>query len=67
MAFAPILGRGVGLVILLGLSWQVLARGTTISAPGLALNILDGANFVFHEAGHVLFLFFGYPCTAERT
>jgi len=41
------------------LSWQVLARGVNFSASGPVLGILDGANFIFHEAGHVLFSFFG--------
>lgn len=59
MVFAPVLGRGIGLAILLFLSWQVLVRGTTISTPGIVLGILDGANLIFHEAGHILFLLFG--------
>lgn len=59
MVFAPVLGRGIGLAILLFLSWQLLARGITISTPGIVLGILDGANLIFHEAGHILFLFFG--------
>ena len=59
MVFAPVLGRGIGLVILSFLGWQVLARGITASAPGIVLGILDGANLIFHEAGHILFLFFG--------
>jgi hypothetical protein len=41
------------------LGWQVAARGVSYQAPGLLLGILDGANFVFHEAGHVLFILFG--------
>ena len=56
---ASLIGRGVGLAVLSVLSWQVLARGVSFSSPGLVLGILDGANFIFHEAGHVLFLFFG--------
>lgn len=31
----------------------------SFSSPGFVLGILDGANFIFHEAGHVLFAFFG--------
>ena len=58
-AAAGVIGRGVGLLVLSVLSWQVLARGVSFSSPGLVLGILDGANFIFHEAGHVLFLFFG--------
>ncbi|MGH7307213.1 MAG: hypothetical protein ACREK6_00800 [Candidatus Rokuibacteriota bacterium] len=44
---------------MLFLAWQVAARGVSFRSPGVALGLLDGANFVFHEAGHVLFLFFG--------
>lgn len=56
---AGLVGRGVGLAVLSVLSWQVLARGVSYSSPGPVLGILDIANFVFHEAGHVLFAFFG--------
>ena len=56
---ASLASRGVGLAILSVLSWQVLARGVNFSSPGFVLGILDGANFIFHEAGHVLFAFFG--------
>ena len=56
---ASLIGRGVGLAVLSVLSWQVLARGVSFSSPGVVLGILDGANFIFHEAGHVLFSFFG--------
>jgi hypothetical protein len=44
---------------MLFLGWQVAARGVDYRVPGLLLGILDGANFIFHEAGHVLFLPFG--------
>ncbi len=56
---AGLVSRGVGLAILSVLSWQVLARGVSFSSPPFVLGILDGANFIFHEAGHVLFAFFG--------
>ncbi|MBI4591367.1 MAG: hypothetical protein HY725_21260 [Candidatus Rokubacteria bacterium] len=56
---AGLISRGVGLAVLSVLSWQVLARGVGFSSPGLVLGIVDGANFIFHEAGHVLFSFFG--------
>jgi hypothetical protein len=56
---ARLIGRAVGLVVLSVLSWQVLARGVGVSSPGFILGILDGANFIFHEAGHALFAFFG--------
>ncbi len=41
------------------LSWQVLARGVSSLQSGVVLGILDGANLIFHEAGHVLFAVFG--------
>jgi hypothetical protein len=44
---------------MLFLTWQVAARGVSYRPPGILLGLLDGANFVFHEAGHVLFLLFG--------
>lgn len=44
---------------MLFLGWQVAARGLAPQASGLLLGILDGANFIFHEAGHILFIFFG--------
>jgi len=44
---------------MLFLAWQVTARGVGYRPPGLVLGLLDGANFIFHEAGHVLFLPFG--------
>ncbi|MGH2375365.1 MAG: hypothetical protein ACRDIC_18070 [bacterium] len=56
---AGLVSRGVGLAVLFVLSWQVLARGVSFSPPGLVLGVLDGANFIFHEAGHVLFSLFG--------
>ena len=55
-AFIP---RCFGLGILLVLSWKVLARGITFEPPGFLLTILDGANLIFHEAGHILLLPFG--------
>ena len=49
------LARAFGLGVLLLLSWKVFARGITFEPPGFLLAILDGANLIFHEAGHVLF------------
>jgi hypothetical protein len=54
-----LVGRSVGFVVLVYLAWQVAARGVTYSQSGLVLTILDGTNFIFHEAGHVLFALFG--------
>lgn len=44
---------------MLVLAWRVAARGLTYRPAGVVLGILDGANFIFHEAGHVLFMFLG--------
>ena len=51
-----VIGRAFGLGILLILSWKILARGITVEPPGLLLTILDGANLIFHEAGHIILL-----------
>jgi hypothetical protein len=56
---AAAVGRGAGLVLMLVLAWQVGARGVSYRPAGGLLAILDNANFVFHEGGHVVFLFFG--------
>jgi hypothetical protein len=53
------LARGAGLALMAVLAWQVAARGVSFRQPGAILAILDGANFIFHEGGHVLFIFFG--------
>lgn len=53
------LARGFGLGVLLLLSWKVIARGITFESQGFLLTILDGANLIFHEAGHVLLSPFG--------
>ncbi len=54
-----VIGRGFGLGVLLILSWKVFARGVSVEPPGLFLTIIDGANLIFHEAGHVILLPFG--------
>lgn len=54
-----VIGRGLGLAVLSFLSWKVFARGITFEPPGFLLAILDGANLIFHEAGHVFFSPFG--------
>ncbi len=54
-----VIGRAFGLGILLILSWKVLARGISVEPPGLLLTIIDGANLIFHEAGHIILLPFG--------
>ena len=55
---APVIGRAVGLVILLVLTLKVLGQGLTMAQGGV-LWFLHGVNLVFHEAGHVIFGFFG--------
>jgi hypothetical protein len=44
---------------MVALAWQVAARGLTYRPAGGILAVLDGANFVFHEGGHVVFFFLG--------
>jgi len=53
------LGRAIGFLIVLVLSFKVLARGLSPTESGFILAVLDGANLIFHEVGHVIFLFFG--------
>jgi len=55
---AAVAGRGLGLVILLVLTWQVLAQGLSLK-DGAVLAFIHGIDLVFHEAGHVIFGFFG--------
>ena len=55
---AAVGGRGLGLVILIVLTWKVLAQGLSLPNGGL-LAFLHGIDLVFHEAGHVIFGFFG--------
>ncbi len=46
--------RGAGLVVLLWLTLRLLARGLGHAPAGAIIAVLDGANSLFHEAGHVL-------------
>jgi len=50
--------RGAGIAAVLWLLWVVLARGLTLP-PGGASAFLHGVDLIFHEAGHVIFGFFG--------
>ena len=59
MRYGALLARGAGLFVMGVLAWQVLRRGIAAAPPVILLGILDGANLIFHEAGHVLFLVFG--------
>jgi hypothetical protein len=51
-------GRAAALVVLLGLTWRLLARGLTLHSGGL-LSFISLVDLVFHEAGHVIFGLFG--------
>ncbi len=53
------MARGSALAVLLVLSWKVFTRGVTFEPSGFLLTILDGANLIFHEAGHIFLLPFG--------
>lgn len=55
---ADVLGRVVGLVVLAILTVLVLANGIALPS-GVILNVLHLIDLVFHEAGHVIFGFFG--------
>ena len=59
MMNGAVISRGLGIIVLLILSWKVVARGISLEPSGFLLGILDGANLIFHEAGHILFLPFG--------
>jgi len=59
MAVSPaVIGRGVGLAILLVLTLKVLGQGLAMAQGGI-LGFLHGVDLIFHEAGHVIFGFFG--------
>ena len=51
--------RAVGLLALTWLTWTTIAGGLAYPRPSGILTIVDGANFILHEAGHVIFMFFG--------
>jgi len=55
---AEVVGRLVGLVVLALLTVLVLANGIAMPS-GAILNFLHLIDLVFHEAGHVIFGFFG--------
>jgi len=52
------MGRLIGLAALAVLTILVLANGLALPS-GITLNFLHLVNLVFHEAGHVIFGFFG--------
>jgi hypothetical protein len=55
---AAVAVRGAGLLVLLVLGVMIVARGLTPSAGGV-LAFVHMIDLVFHEAGHVIFGFFG--------
>jgi hypothetical protein len=55
---SPVVARAAGIVVLLGLTIMIVARGLTPSDGGL-LAFVHLIDLVFHEAGHVIFGFFG--------
>ena len=54
---APALGRAAGLLVMVVLAWQILARGLDFDAASGALRFIHGIDLVVHEAGHT-FAFF---------
>ncbi|MBI2999756.1 MAG: hypothetical protein HYY46_15100 [Deltaproteobacteria bacterium] len=59
MKHGALMARSFAVAILLFVAWKVLARGISPLPSGTILAVLDGANLIFHEAGHVLLTFFG--------
>jgi len=59
MKHGAVMARSFAVAILLLIAWKVLARGISPLPSGTILAVLDGANLIFHEAGHVLLTFFG--------
>jgi hypothetical protein len=51
-------GRAVGLLLLIWIAFRVLDQGLTLASGGVVA-FLHGVNLVFHEAGHLIFGFFG--------
>jgi hypothetical protein len=51
-------GRAVALMIMIVLGWKLAGRGLTMESTGL-LSLIRLVDLVFHEAGHVIFGFFG--------
>ncbi len=51
-------GRAAGLLLLAWVAFRVLRQGLTLGAGGVVA-FLHGVNLVFHEAGHLIFGFFG--------
>lgn len=56
-----LIGHVSGLAVMLYLACRVFARGLTYEpwGPHSILGVIDGANFLFHEAGHLIFAILG--------
>ncbi len=55
---AGLAARAVGLAILAALTWRLFARGFGVQG-GTVLGFISLVDLVFHEAGHMIFGFFG--------
>ena len=55
---SSVVARGTGIIVLVGLAIMIVARGLTPSDGG-PLAFAHLIDLVFHEAGHVIFGFFG--------
>lgn len=55
---APVVGRAIALLVMAVLGWKLAARGLTMESSGI-LSFIRLVDLVFHEAGHVIFGFFG--------
>ena len=55
---APVAGRAIALLVMAVLGWKLAARGLTLESSGI-LSFIRLVDLVFHEAGHVIFGFFG--------
>src|SRR5713226_4978834 len=51
-------GRAVGLLLLIWIAFRVLVQVLSLASGGVVA-FLHGVNLVFHEAGHLIFGFFG--------
>lgn len=55
---APVVGRAIALLVMVVLGWKLAARGLTMESSGI-LSFIRLVDLIFHEAGHVIFGFFG--------
>ncbi len=57
MAWAPVAGRALGLLVMAALGWQILGRELDFNSASGPLRFIHGIDLVIHEAGHT-FAFF---------